>query len=317
MERFSSDANRYVETFSRDFEKAFVDVLSNHHHTKRMNANYVYNEMIQDKTHVHMSATRWDSLANFVKHLGATGKCVVDETEQGWFVKWIDPEERKRELDRKKRSEEEARTLERRTQALLKRQKEVSDSHSNTEEGVDESVAEIVEQDWLPFETKAVVTGVQKKPKVSGPLSIFSATEPPMTAATDDSVATQHQAVTVVDTITWLLPDIVVKIVSSKVGPGLKNEKAVVLDVMEDQADLIMLKSGLDVQAVSSKRLETVIPKVGGKVMVLGLHPKRGKHGTIESLNQDDCSAIVRLSNGETEKFEFEDISKVFENSEA
>lgn len=37
-----------------------------------------------------MNATRWETLTEFVKWLGREGKCVVDETEKGWFVSYID-----------------------------------------------------------------------------------------------------------------------------------------------------------------------------------------------------------------------------------
>ena len=58
--------------------------------TKRVKANTVYQEFIQDRNHLHMNATRWVTLTEFVKHLGRTGVARVDETEKGWFIAWID-----------------------------------------------------------------------------------------------------------------------------------------------------------------------------------------------------------------------------------
>jgi len=58
--------------------------------TKRVKANGVYQEFIQDKHHQHMNSTRWVTLTEFVKHLGRTGVARVDETEKGWFIAWID-----------------------------------------------------------------------------------------------------------------------------------------------------------------------------------------------------------------------------------
>jgi DNA/RNA-binding protein KIN17 len=37
-----------------------------------------------------MNATQWETLTEFIKWLGREGKCVVDETEKGWFVAYID-----------------------------------------------------------------------------------------------------------------------------------------------------------------------------------------------------------------------------------
>jgi DNA/RNA-binding protein KIN17 len=50
----------------------------------------VYQEYIQDKHHLHMNATRWVTLTEFIKHLGRTGVAHVDETDKGWFIAWID-----------------------------------------------------------------------------------------------------------------------------------------------------------------------------------------------------------------------------------
>lgn len=45
---------------------------------------------IGDKNHIHMNATCWSSLTGLCKYLGKEGKCVVDETEKGWFIQYID-----------------------------------------------------------------------------------------------------------------------------------------------------------------------------------------------------------------------------------
>lgn len=50
----------------------------------------MYQEYIADKSHLHMNATRWVTLSEFVKHLGRSGIARVDETEKGWFIAWID-----------------------------------------------------------------------------------------------------------------------------------------------------------------------------------------------------------------------------------
>ncbi|CAG8678538.1 16939_t:CDS:2, partial [Racocetra fulgida] len=53
-------------------------------------ANLVYQEYIADRHHIHMNGTIWDTLTDFVKHLGREGTCVVDETPKGWFISWVD-----------------------------------------------------------------------------------------------------------------------------------------------------------------------------------------------------------------------------------
>ncbi|KAH7915446.1 domain of Kin17 curved DNA-binding protein-domain-containing protein, partial [Hygrophoropsis aurantiaca] len=84
------NAGRHIADFSSQFQHDFVTLLSRRFGTKRVRANQVYQEFIQDKSHLHMNATRWVTLTEFVKHLGRSGIAKVDETEKGWFLAWID-----------------------------------------------------------------------------------------------------------------------------------------------------------------------------------------------------------------------------------
>ncbi|KAH7885474.1 domain of Kin17 curved DNA-binding protein-domain-containing protein [Phlebopus sp. FC_14] len=83
-------AGKHIADFSSQFQHDFVQLLSRRFGTKRVFANRVYQEFIQDKNHLHMNATRWVTLTEFVKYLGRAGIARVDETEKGWFVAWID-----------------------------------------------------------------------------------------------------------------------------------------------------------------------------------------------------------------------------------
>ena len=83
-------AGKHIADFSSQFQHDFVQLLSRRFGTKRVKANNVYQEFIQDRNHLHMNATRWVTLTEFVKHLGRTGVARVDETEKGWFIAWID-----------------------------------------------------------------------------------------------------------------------------------------------------------------------------------------------------------------------------------
>jgi len=84
------NAGRHIADFSGQFQHDFVQLLSRRFGTKRVFANRVYQEFIQDKNHLHMNATRWVTLTEFVKHLGRSGIARVDETDKGWFIAWID-----------------------------------------------------------------------------------------------------------------------------------------------------------------------------------------------------------------------------------
>lgn len=90
MKIFSDNAGGIMDKYSKEFEQSYLTTLRMRHGTKKVNANNVYQELISDKQHIHMNATHWATLTDFVQYLGKTGKCVVEETERGWTVSYIE-----------------------------------------------------------------------------------------------------------------------------------------------------------------------------------------------------------------------------------
>jgi len=87
---FAENPGKFLGSFSEEFERDFMHLLKRSHGTKRVKANRVYQAYIGDKEHVHMNATRWETLTGFIHYLGRTGKVVVDESEEGWWITWVD-----------------------------------------------------------------------------------------------------------------------------------------------------------------------------------------------------------------------------------
>jgi DNA/RNA-binding protein KIN17 len=125
---FADNQTRFMDEFSRTFKSDFLLTLRRRFGTKRVNANIVYQEYISDRNHTHMNATKWLTLTNFCQYLGKSnprlgqwlsqnndfydfpgreGVCVVDQTEKGWFIQYIDrdPEtlRRQEELEKKRK----------------------------------------------------------------------------------------------------------------------------------------------------------------------------------------------------------------------
>lgn len=110
----AANPGRYVHSFSDEFKKEFLNLLSRRHGTKRVFANKVYQEYIAHKEHIHMNATRWNSLSEFCKQMGRDGILRVDETERGLHITWVDnsPKALARQaaiqkMDRTKKDDEE------------------------------------------------------------------------------------------------------------------------------------------------------------------------------------------------------------------
>ncbi|KAG0467607.1 hypothetical protein HPP92_018590 [Vanilla planifolia] len=90
MQVFGQNPTRVVGGYSDEFERAFLDHMRRSHRFSRVAATVVYNEYISDRHHIHMNSTQWATLTEFVKYLGRTGKCKVEETPKGWFITYID-----------------------------------------------------------------------------------------------------------------------------------------------------------------------------------------------------------------------------------
>lgn len=128
MKIFCGNASSMLDSFSAEFEKNYLDTLYRRHRTKKMNANNIYQELIQDKHHVHMNATKWTTLSDFVQYLGKSGKCVVEETERGWYVTYIerDPEILAQQENYQRRVESEKREEEKLAKRMEKQRIEAA-----------------------------------------------------------------------------------------------------------------------------------------------------------------------------------------------
>ncbi|KAL4290598.1 hypothetical protein GQ457_14G023820 [Hibiscus cannabinus] len=89
MQIFGQNPDRIVSGYSEEFETNFLDLMKRSHRFTRVAATVVYNEFINDRHHLHMNSTQWETLTEFVKYLGRTGKCKVEETPKGWFISYI------------------------------------------------------------------------------------------------------------------------------------------------------------------------------------------------------------------------------------
>ena len=112
----------------------------------------------------------------------------------------------------------------------------------------------------------------------------------------------------------WLHPNIVVKILNKSVGGGqYYGQKGVVKAVHETYAGEIRLDSGT-VLKVDQDDLETVLPALGGHVMIVN-GAYRGDSATLQSLNKESFTANVSIlagpARGRVVTKAYEDICKL------
>ncbi|KAG6003700.1 hypothetical protein E4U21_001808 [Claviceps maximensis] len=147
------DPKKFINQFSEDFLRDFLQLLRTGHGEKQVQMNHFYQEYIANKEHIHMNATKWPSLTEFAKYLGKEGICRVEETDKGLHISWIDnsPEALKRQeaLRRKEAQDQGDEQLEQRMiREQIRRAQQASGlAGKGDEEGGKEEERELKRQD--------------------------------------------------------------------------------------------------------------------------------------------------------------------------
>ncbi|CDR97819.1 -DNA/RNA-binding protein KIN17 [Babesia bigemina] len=328
MQVFCQNAGRFMDGFSKAFEHEFMKLMRTRYCKTKILANSVYQEVISDKEHVHMNATVWVTLSEFVLYLGRSGKCKVEDSPRGWMIEYIDQDQIRRDQDAEARRKREI-SLEQRHQKLI--QKMIEDARKRGGFQEPEYTPLMKESDEkLRFETNltkpveaapdkksnvfmelckkakstaATPTSERQTPSKEPPPKRKTAIETLMTlngakrqAVDKDVPKATTPAPDAVDagaSDKWLMTGIQVRVILQS-HPLYKHKCRVVKIMGGGSRALIQDIEGSGNYQVDSNHVETVIPPVGSKVMVLrGAH--RGRAGSLTKTRPDDLLASVRL----------------------
>ena len=307
----------------------------------------VYQEYIHDRHHTHMNSTQWETLTDFVKWLGKEGHCVVDETEKGWFIQYVDrdPETIRRQEALQKKEKMDMDDEERRAR-FIQQQVERSHKDADTESPAYTEIQRQNEDEKVEF--RLPVAPVAKKTFAGpSPSTVF---RPDVTAA-DKARKKQEESAgsssgkkrkSALDEIMemeeelkkkkqkrgpdssqshaeatdpWLTTGIVVKVVTPKLGEKYYRKKGVVVDVVDKYSGVVRMLDNGDGVRVDELHLETVIPALGKPVVVLrGEH--RGQTALLESIDEGHFCCSIRIQTGHSRgqvvhSVQYEHISKL------
>ncbi|KAA0197200.1 hypothetical protein HAZT_HAZT010548 [Hyalella azteca] len=332
---FAENPDKYLDSFSEDFYKDYLDLLKRRFGTKRVQANNVYQEYIHDRNHIHMNATQWETLTEFVKWLGREGHCIVDETEKGWFVAYIDrdPETilRQEKLARKEKNEMDAEErhrqfIERQIELGLKTAKNIPDAvYTDLKREGDEPIklnltlgstskpSLIPSTSALKIKSNTKSTDGAKNKDINKKRSALEEImeeekrKKKHMAQEEDKVST---AAVVADD-PWIIKDIVVKIITKNLGETYYKQKGVVYEVVDQYGAKVKLIDSKKKLKLDQSHLETVIPAIGRQVVVLK-GPYKHCKAELVTLHKDKFAATVRLSDRGTliENLAYEHFSK-------
>ena len=140
------DPRKYINDYSAQFQRDFLQLLRTAHGEKKIHMNHFYQEYISNKEHVHMNSTKWSSLTEFAKFLGREGICRIEDTDKGLQIAWIDnsPEALRRQ-DAIRKKERQDRGDEEREQRLIREQIERArlDAEGKDETDLQDQVKEL------------------------------------------------------------------------------------------------------------------------------------------------------------------------------
>ncbi|XP_058760289.1 KIN17-like protein [Vicia villosa] len=343
MQIFGQNPTRIVEGYTEEFKTTFLEHMKRNHRLNRVAATVVYNEYINDRNHAHMNSTEWATLTEFVKYLGRTRKCKVEETPKGWFITYIDKDsytlfkkkmKNKRIkadlVDEKKQEKEIQKQIERAEQLML-----LSNPESNQPSQV-ETIRELNAEDGIKigfslgssakpiakdkgktsrmafdevdeekYEEKNRVKNLKRKESGGGKSTL------------DEMIREEERKKEKINRKDyWLHEGIVVKVMSKVLAEkGYYKQKGVMRKVIDKYIGEIKMLESKHMLRVDQEELETVIPQVGGRVKIVN-GAYRGSLARLLGVDTYQFCAKVQIEKGAYDNrvlkvVEYEDICKV------
>lgn len=327
---FADNSKKYMDEFSYELSREFVQILRRQFGTKRVAANRVYQEYIADRNHVHMNSTRWVTLTGFVKWLGKTGKCIIDETEKGWYITYVekDPDQIAKEERKNKKikmdKDDEERTLEF-IEKQVKHAQEVGGETSEPmyTEFVRENEEEKVALD-IKLESKSKVmmmvssmTPLNKLVKPGGSSDdVFKKPKDRKRTAMEELMEQEEKRKEKNNRKDyWLTEGIVVKVMTKSLGEEYYKAKGVIREVKDRYCAIVKLLEGGKKIKLDQEHLETVIPAIGKLVKIVNGAYRR-ETATLLNIDERNYCADLEIQCGvlkgrKIKGIEYEDFCKI------
>ncbi|VFQ70145.1 unnamed protein product [Cuscuta campestris] len=337
MEVFGQNPNRIVSGYSEEFESAFLEHMKRSHRFSRVAATVVYNEYIADRHHIHMNSTEWATLTEFVKYLGRTGKCKVDETPKGWFITYIDRDSETlfKEKMKNKRKKADIAEEEKQERAIKRQRERAEQLLTNSEDSEQILMPGKLEGDdqkvKLSLGSSSKPPNDKDRPDSSS-RSVFDVMDKPLKKSGKDTVAKLgDKGGGVLDELMreqeeakerhnrkdyWLCEGIVVKVMSKALAnKGYYKQKGSVRRVIDKYVGEIETLEKKHVLRVDQEELETVIPQIGGLVRIVN-GAYRGSNARLLAIDTDHFSAKLKIEKGiydgkVLKAIDYEDICKL------
>ncbi|KAL8495732.1 hypothetical protein ACS0TY_019741 [Phlomoides rotata] len=342
MQVFGQNPTRIIDGYSEEFESMFLEHMKNSHRFSRVAATVIYNEYISYRHHVHMNSTQWATLTEFVKYLGRTGKCKVEETPKGWFMTYNDRDSEtmlKEKLKNKRIKADIAdeEKMEREIQRQIERAEQMNgtnDKDNAEEEGIKSRMLEKNdgEGEKIKLSLGQLKKNVEMNEKRDSSRLMFDEVENENSnrkrkregqnsgrngSVLDELMKEEEKAKERKNRKDyWLFQGIIVKVMSKALADkGYYKQKGVVRKVIDKYCGEIEMLENKHVLRVDQEELETVLPQIGGLVKIVN-GAYRGENARLLAIDTDNFSAKVQIEKGiydgrVLKAVEYEDICKL------
>ncbi|XP_021295483.1 KIN17-like protein [Herrania umbratica] len=333
MQIFGQNPDRIVSGYSEEFEQNFLDLMKRSHRFSRVAATVVYNEFIHDRHHVHMNSTQWATLTEFVKYLGRTGKCKVEETPKGWFITYIDKDSETifKEKMKNKRIKLDMVEEEKQEREIQKQIEKAGQLKAPLESEENERKAVMKE---LNLESGVKIGfslggGNVKGESSSSARLVFEEEENEKKKKNNERKENGGRKNALEELMReeekakersnrkdyWLCEGIIVKVMTKALAEkGYYKQKGVVRKVIDKYVGEIEMFESKHVLRVDQEELETVIPQIGGLVRIVN-GAYRGSNARLLGVDAEKFCAKVQIEKGVYDgrvikAIEYEDICK-------
>ena len=278
-----------------------------------------------------MNSTEWATLTDFVKYLGRTGKCKVEETPKGWFITYIDRDSETlfKERLKNKRIKADLAEEEKQEREIQKQIEKAAELFTEPPKPLEaEPVRELKPEAGVKIGLKLASSNLKPKERGEGSKLVFDEMETDNKA----SVAkTNNNNKSVLGEMMreeemkkerinrkdyWLCEGIVVKVMSKALAEkGYYKQKGVVKKVIDKYVGEIEMLESKHVLRVDQLELETVIPQIGGLVKIVN-GAYRGAIAKLLGVDTEKFCAKVQIEKGAyvgrvLKAVEYEDICKL------
>jgi DNA/RNA-binding protein KIN17 len=166
MKLFAENADHYITAHSNEFHAEFMALLRRKKAVE-MDPNELYQEHILDPEHMHLNATRWSSLTDYIMWMGRQGDARVEQGNHGLVVTFIDKQSLQKEQKEKQQKAMVERTEEDRERSELQKQiqRANSISHRPVQLSIDQKEATELKREGSAKPVKIELKTVMKKPR--------------------------------------------------------------------------------------------------------------------------------------------------------